>query len=181
MSWLSEHITELLAERELAPTARQLAIERSHLSGIMAGTRTANETLVKRLAVYFGEDPDVWLAQTHPSENGAEAPAPVPTRTGFFTVARLADVPDGEVIMVADGAAALTNIGGQLYAFSNVCPHGGGNLGEGFLVDDYVVECPWHAGHWDVRTGEPLSSLAVAAVPTYEVRVRGDEIELKLS
>ncbi|MGE3866726.1 MAG: Rieske 2Fe-2S domain-containing protein, partial [Hyphomonadaceae bacterium] len=64
--------------------------------------------------------------------------------------------------------------------FGNVCPHAAGPIAEGWL-EGCVVECPWHAGRWDVRTGKALTMLATADVPMFELRVVGDDIEIKLT
>jgi nitrite reductase/ring-hydroxylating ferredoxin subunit len=180
MSWLTERLMKLLAERNLAAdtVARQLAIERSRMTLILAGTREPNENLVKRFAAYFGEDTAEWLA------NAAQPQAPdqlekKPVPAGFLTVARVADVPPGEMIMVHDATAVVANVDGQFYAFGNVCPHAGGNLGEGFL-EGCIVECPWHAGRWDVRTGQGLTILSTADIQVFAVRITGEDIEIKL-
>src|SRR5919198_5218197 len=39
-------------------------------------------------------------------------------------------------------------------ALDNHCPHQGGPLGDGQLVDGYVV-CPWHAYEYDPVSGAP--------------------------
>jgi nitrite reductase/ring-hydroxylating ferredoxin subunit len=177
VSWLTERLAGALAERGVAPevVARQLGVERSHLTAILAGSRQPNESLVKRLAGYLGQDPAECV------QNTQQAPAPVQREvpTGFVKVARLADVPPGEVIMVHDGAAAIANVDGRLYAFQNSCPHAGGNLGEGVL-EECVVECPWHAGRWDVRTGRGLSLIAGDDIRVFELRLSGEDVEIKL-
>jgi hypothetical protein len=48
-------------------------------------------------------------------------------------------------------------------------------------LEGCVVECPWHAAQWDVRTGEALTALATADIPLFEVRVVDDDIEIKLT
>jgi nitrite reductase/ring-hydroxylating ferredoxin subunit len=176
MSWLTERLASALAARGVAPevVARQLGIERSHLALILAGRRQPNASLVRRLAGYFGQDPAEWLANTQQAQ-----PVERETPKGFVRAARLADVPPGEVIMVLDGAAAIANVDGALYAFQNRCPHAGGNLGEGVL-EECVVECPWHAGRWDVRTGKGLSLITSDDIRVFELRVSGEDIEVKL-
>jgi nitrite reductase/ring-hydroxylating ferredoxin subunit len=74
----------------------------------------------------------------------------------------------------------VANADGKFYAFGNICPHAGGPIGDGFL-EGCIVECPWHAAQWDVRTGEALTALATADIPLFEVRVVDDDIEIKLT
>ena len=64
MSWLTDRLTRLMAERGLTvdAVARQLAIERSRLANIIAGSAIPNESLTRRIARLFGEDADAWLS-----------------------------------------------------------------------------------------------------------------------
>ena len=50
-------------------------------------------------------------------------------------------------------AVCLANIGGELHALDNWCPHRRGPLGQGW-VEGQAVVCPWHAWAFDVTTGE---------------------------
>ncbi len=96
----------------------------------------------------------------------------------FVKVATTAEIPPGEMAIVdLDGQEiVLANLGhGEFVAFQNECPHRGGPLGEG-LLDGTAVECPFHAGRFDVRTGEVLSPPPSAPIQTYRVRVEGDDV-----
>jgi nitrite reductase/ring-hydroxylating ferredoxin subunit len=64
---------------------------------------------------------------------------------------------------------ALFNVGGRIFATSNICLHRGGPLGQGMLTDHEVM-CPWHAWTWDVRTGENTANPTLR-METYEVKV----------
>ena len=81
-------------------------------------------------------------------------------------------------VQVADEDICLVNINGKFYAISNVCTHEGGPLADGTL-EGYQVECPWHGSKFDVRTGEVTAPPASVPVPTYEVRVDGNNILVK--
>jgi nitrite reductase/ring-hydroxylating ferredoxin subunit len=179
MSWLTERLKSALQDRQVnvEAVARQLAIERSRLTQILAGSAIPNESLVKRLAKYFGEDVDEWIKNSQKRELG-RAVSVVPT--GFTKVATLSEIPDGEMKVVAGDLAVIAHAEGKFYAFGNVCPHAAGPIGEGFL-DGCIVECPWHAGRWDIKTGKALTLLATADIPLFEVRVAGEDIEIRLS
>ncbi|HSP54678.1 MAG TPA: non-heme iron oxygenase ferredoxin subunit, partial [Dehalococcoidia bacterium] len=73
----------------------------------------------------------------------------------FIRAAGANDIPPGEMMVVEIGGEeiAIANVGGEFFAFSNTCTHRGGPLGEGILTGG-VVECPFHAGQFNVRTGE---------------------------
>jgi len=179
MSWLTDRLTRLIAERGLTvdAVARQLAIERSRLANIVAGTAIPNESLTRRIARLFGEDADEWLS--HVQKPAAERPAPSPLSTDYVRVAKVDEVREGAMKVVCDGLAVLARVEGRLHAFGNACPHAGGALGEG-LLKGCVVKCPWHAGRWDVRTGKALTLLDTTDIPVFDIRVVGDDIEIRL-
>jgi nitrite reductase/ring-hydroxylating ferredoxin subunit len=179
MSWLTDNLTRLIAERGLTveAAARQLAIDRSRLANIIAGAALPNETLTRRIARLFEENPEEWLANV---EKRADARPAAPTSlTAFTKVAQVADVPEGAMKIVCDGLAVLTRVEGQLHAFGNACPHAGAALGEG-LLKGCIVKCPWHAGRWDVTTGQALTLLETTPIPIFDLRVEGDDIQIRL-
>ena len=94
----------------------------------------------------------------------------------FVKVASASDLKPGEnkVVNVNGTDVALFNVDGELFAISNTCLHRGGPLGEGFLEGD-VVTCPWHGWRYNVKTGEN-AMLPTAKVPTYQVKVEGNDV-----
>ena len=101
------------------------------------------------------------------------------TADGFVTVAKVGEIPEGgvKVVRLEDQSVAVFHVGGAYYALEDVCTHDGGPLAEGTLEGD-VIECPRHGARFDVRTGAVLCLPATTPVPTYEVRVEGDEIQV---
>jgi nitrite reductase/ring-hydroxylating ferredoxin subunit len=99
----------------------------------------------------------------------------------FKKVASASEIPAGEMTIVeVDGEeVAIANVDGEFFAFSNTCTHRGGPLGEGILTGD-VVECPFHAGQFNVRTGAVVAPPPSEPVQTYAVRVDGDDISVAL-
>jgi len=97
----------------------------------------------------------------------------------FVRVAGRGDVPAGEMLIVEiEGEEiVLANVDGQIYAFGNGCTHRGGPLGEGLLEGD-EVECPFHQGRFNVKTGEAVQEPPTEPVPTYEVQMDGDDIKV---
>ena len=181
MSWLTERLTKLMEERGLTidSVARQLAIERSRLTNIAAGSAIPNENLTKRFANFFGESPDEWLDNVPKREDTKKGITDIPT--DFFKVAKASDIPEGEMKIVFHELAVVAHAeDGNFYAFGNVCPHAGGPIGEGF-IEGCIVECPWHAGRWDVRTGKALTMLATADIPPFDLRIVDDDIEIRLN
>jgi len=103
-----------------------------------------------------------------------------PTSTdGFETVARVGEIPVGgvKVVRLEDQPVALFHLADGYYAMDDLCTHDGGELASGTL-DGEVIECPRHGARFDVKTGAVLCLPAVTPVPTYAVRVVGDEIQV---
>jgi 3-phenylpropionate/trans-cinnamate dioxygenase ferredoxin component len=97
----------------------------------------------------------------------------------FITVATAAEVKPGERIVVEIGSrwVAVFNIDGQYYAIEDVCTHDDGPLAEGDL-HGCEIECPRHGARFDVRTGAVTAPPALVPVPSYAVRVEGDQIQV---
>jgi len=94
----------------------------------------------------------------------------------FVKVASLSELPHGsaKAVEVAGKAVALYNLGGEVYATENTCPHRGGPLGEGDLAAQ-VITCPWHGFQYDVKTGTCLTNAALS-LGCHKVRLEGDSI-----
>jgi len=74
---------------------------------------------------------------------------------------------------------ALFDLGGEIYAIDDVCTHEGGPLSEGLIEND-EVECPWHGARFKIATGEVCGAPAYENVVRYNVRVRGDDVEVEV-
>jgi 3-phenylpropionate/trans-cinnamate dioxygenase ferredoxin subunit len=98
-------------------------------------------------------------------------------KMAFVKAAKVSDVPQGQVKVVEVGYedVALCNVDGEIYAVANVCTHDDGPLGEGYLVGN-EIECPRHGARFDVRSGEVRSLPAIVPIPTFEVKIEGDDI-----
>lgn len=99
----------------------------------------------------------------------------------FVRVAKLAEIPDGEVrVFDVDGARlALCNVGGQIFAIDDTCTHDDGPLGTGFL-DGHAIECPRHGARFDVRTGAVLKMPAAFPVRSYKTRIQNGDVQVDL-
>ncbi len=78
-------------------------------------------------------------------------------------------------IAVGDGRVALSCVGGEFGAISNVCNHVGGPLGEGRLDGDFVV-CPWHQWKFHRRSGDGEPGFEADRVPSHAVKVEGGKV-----
>ena len=85
---------------------------------------------------------------------------------------RLARIGKKEVI--------LTRAGGELVAFSNVCPHAAADLSKGRLARGQI-KCPDHGYTFDVHTGRATWPEGEGCrLFRYPVKVDEDEIRVKM-
>jgi 3-phenylpropionate/trans-cinnamate dioxygenase ferredoxin subunit len=100
----------------------------------------------------------------------------------FVRAAKVGEIPPGrsKIVEVGDEDVALCNVGGEIFAIANVCTHDNGPLGEGYLLGE-EIECPRHGARFNVRTGEVKTLPAIVPVPTFEVKVEGDDILVDVS
>ena len=80
---------------------------------------------------------------------------------------KLADVDAGGTYKaeVGEHAYAVFNVDGEIFVTDDACTHGPGSLSEGILEDD-IIECNFHGGQFNVRTGEVVLSPCVDPVKT---------------
>jgi len=92
-------------------------------------------------------------------------------------VAKTTDVAPGTTRkIILDGSPLLLcNVDGTFYAIEDVCTHDGGELDQGELEGCRIM-CPRHGAYFDVTTGAALTLPAILPVPTYPVRIDGDDI-----
>lgn len=100
--------------------------------------------------------------------------------TEWTTVMADGELPGGKAVRVeVEGSAVLLyRHAGILYAASAICPHAGGPLEEG-TFEGSCVQCPWHDSVFDLRDGGIVHGPSAFSLPTYAVRLRGGQIEVK--
>ncbi len=82
---------------------------------------------------------------------------------------------------VAGHRIALVRIGQDFYAIGDRCSHQDYSLSEGEVdVDERTVECVKHGSTFSLLTGEPQTLPATKPVPTYDVQVEGDDVQVVL-
>jgi nitrite reductase/ring-hydroxylating ferredoxin subunit len=96
---------------------------------------------------------------------------------GFVAVAQADDIPEGAMKCVAVDRerVVIAHVGGDFYAFGDLCGHRNAPLSRGRLTG-HIVECPLHFAQFDVRTGKLVDGPISTDVPSYEVRVETGRI-----
>ena len=73
----------------------------------------------------------------------------------------------------------LVRRGQKIFAMAETCSHFSGPLSEGKLVGGSIV-CPYHASRFALDDGHVMDGPAVHPQPCLEVRVRNDQIEVRM-
>jgi len=91
------------------------------------------------------------------------------------------DVEEGSVIRVEAGALTLAvyRVEGDFYVTDDHCTHGPGSLSEGYL-DGYEIECDFHQGCFDIRTGEVTVPPCMVPIKTYTVVVEDGRVMIEV-
>ena len=99
----------------------------------------------------------------------------------FVRACALSEVPEEGALGVEVAAVpvAIVRAEGEVYAIRDVCSHEEVPLSEG-EVYDHTVECWLHGSCFDLRTGKPTGPPATQAVPTYQVKIDGDDVLVAL-
>jgi ethylbenzene dioxygenase ferredoxin component len=78
-------------------------------------------------------------------------------------------------VVVDNVAYAVFNLDGGFYAIQDECTHGPGSLAEGFIIG-CEIECPFHQGRFDIRTGLATAAPCTEAVRVGTVHVRDGQL-----
>jgi nitrite reductase/ring-hydroxylating ferredoxin subunit len=107
---------------------------------------------------------------------------------GKHVVAPLEELPPGsrKLVTVKGRPIAVFNVGGELFALVDRCPHRGGSLCEGKLTGlveaaepgryvysrpGEILRCPWHGWEFDIRTGKSRCDPEKVKARSYRVAV----------
>jgi nitrite reductase/ring-hydroxylating ferredoxin subunit len=92
-----------------------------------------------------------------------------------------AEIAPGNTLRVeADGFTLVVyNVAGEFYVTDDQCTHGPGSLSEGYLEGD-VIECNFHNGQFNVRTGEVVSPPCMVPIKTYKTSVENGRVLIEV-
>jgi nitrite reductase/ring-hydroxylating ferredoxin subunit len=92
------------------------------------------------------------------------------------------DVPPGTARKIVVGRMVLAtfNLGGEFYVTDDTCTHGFASLSEG-IIDGDIVECPWHGGTFDIRSGAAVDHPCTVPLNTYRAVVKDGTVWIDLN
>src|SRR5262245_38523669 len=96
-------------------------------------------------------------------------------------VCRTDEVPVGGAIRVETGdlVLAVFNLDGEFLVTDDNCTHGPGSLSEGYIDGD-VVECNFHNGQFNIKTGEVVSPPCMVPIKTYSASVEDGTVFIEV-
>ena len=96
-------------------------------------------------------------------------------------VAKLSDLQNGEMkqVEVGDTEVLLTKVDDEFHALYAKCTHYGAPLADGALNGRRLV-CPWHHACFDAKTGRHLEACGMDGLPTYDVRIEGEDVIVRV-
>ena len=96
----------------------------------------------------------------------------MPNPCQHIALCRTTEVDVGQAIRVEKGAVtvAVFNLDGEFFVIDDQCTHGPGSLSEGFIEGD-LVECNFHNGAFNIRTGEVAAAPCMVPVKSYRTVV----------
>ena len=74
---------------------------------------------------------------------------------------------------------AVFNVDGEFFVTDDACTHGPGSLSEGYVEGD-VVECNFHNGQFNIRTGAVVSPPCMVPIKTYPARVEDGKVVIEV-
>ena len=94
-----------------------------------------------------------------------------------FDLCKTTDVLEGSAILVETAGLTLAvfNLNGAFYTTDDSCTHGPGSLSEGAIFGD-VVECDFHNGSFNIKTGEVVDPPCMIPLKTYPTKVEGEQV-----
>jgi nitrite reductase/ring-hydroxylating ferredoxin subunit len=94
---------------------------------------------------------------------------------------RTEDVAVGAALKVEteDLVLAVFNVDGEFYVTDDACTHGPGSLSEGYIEGD-VVECNFHNGAFNIRTGEVVMPPCMIPLRTYRTVVEDGTVYIEI-
>ncbi len=97
-----------------------------------------------------------------------------------LTLCKKSDVPNDEGFKVEKEKISLAvfQVGEEFFVLDDLCTHGPGSLSQGYL-ENYIIECDFHAGCFDVRSGEVTAPPCMIPARTFKVVYDPEDVVIK--
>lgn len=105
------------------------------------------------------------------------------TTSNFIDLCATADIAEGEIhrAKLPDGhAVAIYNADGEFFVTDDICSHGEASLSEDGMLEGFQVECSWHFGRFDIRTGAPCAMPCEKPIRTWPVRIEDGRVQVDI-
>ena len=107
------------------------------------------------------------------------------------------ELPPGsrKIVDIGGRSIGVFNVGGELFAIRNSCPHQGaplclGTIGGTMLpsdpheyvygLEDRLLRCPWHGWEIDIATGSPRWNQARGRARTYRAAIDDGQVVIEV-
>jgi nitrite reductase/ring-hydroxylating ferredoxin subunit len=99
-----------------------------------------------------------------------------------IALCRKGDVAQGQAIRIEKNGLVLAvfNLEGEYFVTDDMCTHGPGSLSEGCIEGD-IVECDFHNGAFNIRTGEVVAPPCMIPLKTYPAALEGDDVTITVA
>tara|TARA_A100001037_G_scaffold216853_1_gene194702 strand:- start:764 stop:1099 length:336 start_codon:yes stop_codon:yes gene_type:complete len=103
------------------------------------------------------------------------------TDSVIMNLCKKSDVPKDGGFKVEKGefSLAVFQVNGEFFVLDDLCTHGPGSLSQGYL-DEYIIECDFHAGCFDVRNGEVTAPPCMVPARTFKVVFDPEDVVIKV-
>ena len=104
------------------------------------------------------------------------------TSGNWISVAKLADLAEGSATAVDTMGLQLAVYrlqGEEVHVTDNICTHAFALLTDGWF-EGHLIECPLHAGQFDVRTGHGQGAPIEEDIRVYVTRIVAGEVQIEL-
>jgi nitrite reductase/ring-hydroxylating ferredoxin subunit len=76
-------------------------------------------------------------------------------------------------------SVAVFNVDGEFYTLDDLCTHGPGSLSQGYIEGD-IVECNFHNGQFNIRTGEVVLPPCMIPAKAYPTTVENGKVMIEV-
>ncbi len=100
----------------------------------------------------------------------------------YIKASTVDEIPKGtkSTVTVGGKKIAIANIDGNFFAIDDECTHKACSLGSSGFLDGGAIVCGCHGAQFDVATGKALTLPATVDVATYETKVEGQDIFIRV-